>query len=140
MPASGRNNPGTLGLETALQHDIPSVQARKRRLSHGLLDVFVIAACSLTFAAVIGAARHGEPNGPPIELIAQDSARRPRPSARPPTASCRAAAGTAHRGQKKQVAALLDVSVERVDSVMEISARPAAPTLVLIFGRGLGRV
>jgi hypothetical protein len=119
MPASGRNNPGTLGLETALQHDIPSVQARKRRLSYGLLDVFVIAACSLTFAAVIGAARHGEPKGPPIELIAQD------PGTTPEAFRQAADRFLPHRpmgppteAQKKQVAALLDVSVEQLDAVM----------------------
>ena len=83
------------------------------------MDVFVIAACSLTFAAVIGAGRHGEPKGPPIELIAQDlgttpeafrqaTHRLPRPPMGPPT-----------EAQKRQVAAVLDVSVEQLDSVME---------------------
>ena len=120
MPPCGRNHPGTSDWRQALQNDISSTRARKRRLTYGLMDVFVIAACSLTFAAVIGAGRHGEPKRAPIELIAQDlgttpeafrqAADRflPRPSMGPPT-----------EAQKKQVAAVLDVSVELLDSVME---------------------
>jgi hypothetical protein len=109
MPRSGRNHPGTPDWRQAL----------KRRLTYGLMDVFVIAACSLTFAAVIGAGRHGEPKRAPIELIAQDLGTTPeafREAAdrflpRPP--------GPPTEAQKKQVAAVLDVSVEQLDSVME---------------------
>jgi hypothetical protein len=64
--------------------------------------------------------RHGELKRPPIELIAQDlgttpdafreAAHRflPRPPTGPPT-----------EAQKRQVAAVLDISVEQLDSVME---------------------
>jgi len=120
MAGWDRNSPRTSNGGPALQHDIPSAPARKRRLSYGLMDVFVIAACSLTFAVVIGVGRQGESRHPPIELIAQDlgttpeafrrAAHRflPRPPMGPPT-----------EAQKRQVAAVLDVSVERLDSVME---------------------
>lgn len=120
MPASGRNHPGISDWRPALQHDIPSTQARKRRLSYGLMDVFVIAACSLTFAAVIGAGRHGEPKRPPIELIAQDLGTTPE-AFRQATHRFlpRAQMGPPTEAQKRQVAAMLDVSVEQLDSVME---------------------
>ena len=42
-----------------------------RGLGYRLTDVLVIAACSLTFIAVVSPGRH-EPKGPPIGLIAQD--------------------------------------------------------------------
>ena len=61
---SGRNHPENARIGDALQHDIPSAQARKRRLSYGLTDVFVIAACSLTFAAVVGAEPARQAQGP----------------------------------------------------------------------------
>jgi hypothetical protein len=120
MAPSGRNNSRTLDWRQALQNDIPLAQARKRRVSYGLMDVFVIAACSLTFAAVIGAGRHGEPKHPPIELIAQDLGTTPE--------AFREAAdrflphrpmGPPTEAQKRQFAAVLDVSVEQLDAVME---------------------
>jgi hypothetical protein len=89
-----------------------------RGLGYGLMDVLVIAACSLTFVAVVGAGRH-EPKRPPIELIAQDLGTTPdvfrevadrflpHPPA-PPT-----------EAQKRQVAAALDVTVEQLDFVMQ---------------------
>jgi hypothetical protein len=85
------------------------------------MDVLVIAACSLTFAAVIGSGLRGAPKGPPIGQIAQDLGTTPehfqqvadsilprRPSGPPPT-----------EAQKRQLAAALDVSVEQLDLVME---------------------
>ena len=91
-----------------------------RGLGYRLTDVLVIAACSLTFVAVVSPGRH-EPKGPPIGLIAQDLGTTPEhfrqaaekyraapPPGPPPT-----------EAQKKQLAAALDVSVEQLDSVME---------------------
>jgi hypothetical protein len=93
---------------------------RMRGLGYRLTDVLVIAACSLTFVAVVSPSRH-ETKGPPIGLIAQDLGTTPehlqqvaekivprRPSGPPPTET-----------QKKQLAAALDVSVEQLDTVME---------------------
>jgi hypothetical protein len=89
-------------------------------LGYRLTDLLVIAACSLTFIAVISPSRH-EPKGPPIGLIAQDLGMTPddfqqiavkivprRPSGPPPT-----------EAQRRELAAALDVSVEQLDSVME---------------------
>lgn len=91
-----------------------------RGLGYRLTDMLVIAACSLTFIAVVGPGRH-EPNEPPIGLIAQDLGTTPehfreiaekivprRPSGPPPT-----------EAQKKELAAALYVSVEQLDTVME---------------------
>ncbi len=84
------------------------------------MDLLVIAACGLAFAAVIGPGRHLEVKGPPIVQIAHDlgttpeafrqAADRflPRHPMGPPTAA-----------QKRQVAIALDVSVEQLDTVME---------------------
>lgn len=84
------------------------------------MDVVVVAACTFAFAAFIGSGLHGEPKGPPIVKIAHDLGTTPehfqqvadkflpRHPMGPPTES-----------QKKQVAMALDVSVERLDSVME---------------------
>jgi len=105
---------------SALDQESPAKRAPKRRLGYGLMDVFVVAACSLTFAVVIGSGLRGEPQGPPIGLIAQDLGTTPehfqqvadrflpRYPAAPPT-----------EAQKRQIATALDVSVERLDSVME---------------------
>lgn len=80
----------------------------------------MIGACTLVFAAIIGPGLHSEPKGPPIGLIARDLGTTPEhfqqiadrllprhPSA-PPT-----------EAQKVRVANALDVSVERLDTVME---------------------
>ena len=91
-----------------------------RGLGYKMADVLVIAACSLTFVAVVSPSRH-QAKGPPLSLIAQDLGTTPehfqqvaekivprRPSSPPPTAA-----------QKKELAAALDVSVEQLDTVME---------------------
>jgi len=91
-----------------------------RGLGYRLTDMLVIAACSLTFIAVVSPGRH-EPRDPPISLIAQDLGTTPehfqevaekivprRPSGPPPT-----------EAQKKELAAALYVSVEQLDTVME---------------------
>jgi hypothetical protein len=90
-----------------------------RGLGYRLTDLLVIAACSLTFVAVVSPSRH-EPS-PPIGLIAQDLGMTPehfqqfaekivprRRTGPPPT-----------EAQKKELAAALDVSVEQLDTVME---------------------
>jgi hypothetical protein len=90
-----------------------------RGLGYRLTDLLVIAACSLTFVAVVSPSRH-EPS-PPIGLIAQDLGTTPehfqqaaekivprRPAGPPPT-----------EAQRRELAAALDVSVEQLDSVME---------------------
>jgi hypothetical protein len=100
--------------------EIRTNTARPRKLGYGLTDLLVIAACSLTFAAIVGPVRHADPKGPPIAQIAQDLGTTPeafrqatrgvmhRPPAGPPTDA-----------QKELIAAALDVSVERLDTVME---------------------
>ena len=94
--------------------------ARQGRLRYGLMDLLVVAACSLVFAAAMGPGRHIAPKGPPIAQIAlelgttpeqfQQVADRylPRYPAGPPTET-----------QKWQVATALNISVDRLDTVME---------------------
>jgi hypothetical protein len=85
--------------------------------------------CSLAFAIVIAPGRHIASQGPPIGLIAQElgatpeqlqqaveKAGPPLPGA-PPT-----------EAQKRQVATTLNVSVERLDTVMD-KYRPRRPGL-----------
>ena len=36
------------------------------------MDLFVVTACAITFAAVVGPGMHPAPKGPPIALIARD--------------------------------------------------------------------
>jgi hypothetical protein len=55
----------------ALQKETPPTGALRGRLRYGLLDLFVVAACSLTFVVVMGA-KHVASKGPPIGLIAQE--------------------------------------------------------------------
>ena len=91
-----------------------------RGIGYRLTDLLVIAACSLTFVAVVNPWRQ-TPNRPSIGLIAQELGTTPehfrqvaekivprRPSGPPPT-----------EAQKKELAAALDVSVEQLDTVME---------------------
>ncbi|CAN5855360.1 hypothetical protein BH11PSE3_BH11PSE3_32510 [soil metagenome] len=104
----------------ALQTEKPRKPRSRRALGYGLMDVFVIATCSVAFAVVLGAGRHGEPPPPPVDLIAHDlgmtseqfqqTANRlmpPFPQG-PPT-----------EAQKQRFAMALDVSVERLESVMD---------------------
>ena len=94
--------------------------------------MLVIAACSLTFVAVVSPTRH-EPKGPPIGLIAQDLGTTAehfqqvaekivprRPTGPPPT-----------EAQKKQLAAALDVSIEQLQlGDGKVSAGAAEAALV----------
>ena len=91
-----------------------------RGLGYGLTDLLVVAACILTFAFVVTVLRDPGPKRPPIDLIARDLGTTPEqfqkiadrflphPPSGPPT-----------EAQKAQVAIALDVSVERLDRVME---------------------
>jgi hypothetical protein len=56
----------------ALRKQTPAKSVRRHRLGYGLMDLFVVAACGLTFAAVVGPGMHPAPKGPPIALIARD--------------------------------------------------------------------
>ena len=82
-----------------MRKQTPIKGARAGRLGYGLMDLFVVAACAITFAAVVGPGMHPAPKGPPIALIARDLGTTP--------------------GQFQQVATILNVSVERLDTVME---------------------
>jgi hypothetical protein len=91
-----------------------------RGLGYGMTDMLVVVACSLAFAAVIGPGRHIEPKGPPIALIAQDLGTTPeafRQAAHQVMPSH--PSGPPSATQKEQLATALDVSVERLDTVME---------------------
>ena len=104
----------------ALQTDTPAKGPRRSRLRYGLMDVLVVGACALTFTAVVGPGMHPAPKGPPIALIAQDLGTTPEQFQQvadrflphcphgPPT-----------EAQKRQVATTLNISVERLDTVME---------------------
>jgi len=112
--------PGDPGWRPALQEDSPSRPWRRQRLGYGLADLLVVVACSLAFAAVAGSGKHVASPRPPIGLIARElgttpeqfrhAAERflPRPPLGPPT-----------EAQRRQLALALDVSVERLDTVME---------------------
>ena len=103
-----------------MPEEIRMKTARRRHLSYGFADLLVIAACSLTFLAIVGPVRHAEPKGPPIAQIAQDLGTTPE-------AFRHATQGIPHRphdgppseAQKEMIAAALAVSVERLDTVME---------------------
>lgn len=90
-----------------------------RGLGYRLTDMLVIAACSLTFVAVASPSRH-ESKGPPIGLIAQDLGTTPEAFREAADRFLpRAPMGPPTEAQKRQVAAVLDVSVEQLDLVME---------------------
>ena len=85
------------------------------------MDLFVILATSITFLAAFTTHNvHGDRQGPPIDLIAQDLGITPQqfeaarnlvprpPHGQPPT-----------EAHKRQFATALNVSVERLDAVME---------------------
>jgi len=84
------------------------------------MDLFVVATCCLVFAAAVGPVRHVDAKGPPIGQIARDLGTTPEQYQQaadrflphfpngPPT-----------EDQKKLFATTLDVTIERLDSVME---------------------
>ena len=92
---------------------------------YGLMDLFVVLTCSLAFAIVIGPGRHVATKGPPIGLIAQELGTTPEQLQRaedkffPPAFFPSWRIGPPTEAQKRQVATTLNVSVERLDTVME---------------------
>jgi hypothetical protein len=84
------------------------------------MDLFVVAACGLAFAAVVGPGMHAAPKGPPIALIARDLGTTPEQFQQVADRFLpRCPLGPASETQKRQAAVALDVSVERLDTVME---------------------
>lgn len=86
-----------------------------------LMDLFVILAASVAFFAAVAAHNaHGDRKGPPVDLIAQDLGITPEqfnaaankvpppPHGQPPT-----------EAHKKRFATALNVSVEKLDMVMD---------------------
>ena len=91
-----------------------------RGLGYGLTDLLVVAACSLAFVFVVTAARDPGPKGPPIDLIARDLGTTPEQFQKAADRFLpRAPQGPPTEAQKEQVAIALDVSVERLDRVMQ---------------------
>ena len=104
----------------ALQKETPPTGAQRGRLRYGLLDLFVVAACSLTFVVVMGSGKHVASKGPPIGLIAQELGTTPEQFQQAADRFLpRRPLGPPTEAQKRQVAMTLDVSVERLDAVME---------------------
>ena len=98
----------------------PIKGARAGRLGYGLMDLFVVAACAITFAAVVGPGMHPAPKGPPIALIARDLGTTPGQFQQVADRYLpRCPDGPPTEAQKQQVATILNVSVERLDTVME---------------------
>src|SRR5262245_44682474 len=91
-----------------------------RSLGYGMTDMLVVGACSLAFAAIIGGPiRHIEPKGPPIAMIAQDLGTTPEAFRRATDQVMPAhPSGPPSEAQKEQIATALDVSVERLETVM----------------------
>jgi hypothetical protein len=103
-----------------LQKETPTTGARRGRLRYGLMDLFVVAACGLTFAAVVGPGMHAAPKGPPIALIARDLGTTPEQFQQVADRFLpRCPNGPPTESQKRQVATMLNISVERLDTVME---------------------
>lgn len=70
------------GLETALSKEISPKSGRWPRPGYGLMDLLMVAACCMVFAAVIGVGKPMNPKGPPSALITHDPGATPlRPSA-----------------------------------------------------------
>ena len=91
-----------------------------RGLGYGLTDLLVVAACSLAFVFVVTAARDPGPKGPPIDLIARDLGTTPEQFQQVADRFLpRCPDGPPTEAQKEQVATTLNISVERLDTVME---------------------
>lgn len=104
---------------SALHKKISPKGSRGRGLGYDLMDLLVIAACSVTFAVVVGF-KHIDPKGPPIGAIARELGTTPeqfRQAADRYLPHC--PDGPPSEAQKKQVATTLNISVERLDTVME---------------------
>jgi len=104
----------------ALQKETPPTGSRRGGLRYGLMDLLVVAACSLTFAVVMGTGKHIASKGPPIGLIAQELGTTPEQFQQAADRFLpRCPRGPPTEAQKRQIAMTLDVSVERLDAVME---------------------
>lgn len=104
----------------ALRKQTPAKSVRRHRLGYGLMDLFVVAACGITFAAVVGPGMHPAPKGPPIALIARNLGTTPEQFQQVADRYLpRCPDGPPTEAQKQQVATILNVSVERLDTVME---------------------
>ena len=107
-------------METALPLESPPRDPRGRSLVYGLLDLFVVLACSLAFAIVISPGRHMAAQRPPVGLLAQELDTTPEQLEQAvETVIPRLRGGPPTEAQKRQVAAMLNVSVERLDTVMD---------------------
>src|SRR5271170_5449452 len=103
----------------AAQIDIPPKGPGPGRLRYGLMDLLAVGACGLTFAAVVGPGMHPAPKGPPIALIAQDLGATPEQFQQVADRFLpRCPNGPPTEAQKRQVATVLNISVERLDTVM----------------------
>lgn len=84
------------------------------------MDLFVVATCSLVFAVAIGAGRHVDARGPPIDLIARDLGTTPQQFRQAADRFLpRFPKGPPTEDQKKLFATSLHVSIERLESVMD---------------------
>jgi hypothetical protein len=102
-----------------LQKETPKTGAHRGRPGYGLMDVFVVAVCGLTFAAVV-VGMHAAPKGPPIALIARDLGTTPEQFQQVADRFLpRCPLGPPTETQKRQAATMLNISVERLDTVME---------------------
>jgi len=110
-----------------LQKDPLPSGARNHRLGYGLMDLFVVGACTLTFALAVGASRNATGDGPPLALVARELGTTPQQLKRAAdSALAPMQIGPPTEAQKMRVATMLDVSLEQLDSVME-KYRPTGP-------------
>lgn len=110
-----------------LPKDTSPARGRNRQSGYGLMDLFVVGACTLTFALTVYASRNATGDGPPLALIAQELGTTPQQLKRAAdSALTPIQIGPPTEAQKRQVATTLNVSVERLDAVME-KYRPKGP-------------
>jgi hypothetical protein len=84
------------------------------------MDLLVVGACGVTFAAVVGPGMHPAPKGPPIAQIARDLGTTPEQFEQVAQRYLpRCPNGPPTEAQKEQAATVLNISVERLDTVME---------------------
>ena len=103
-----------------LHKEPPPTGARRGRLRYGLTDLLVVAACSLVFVVAMGPVRHIAAKGPPIAKIAQELGTTPEQFQQVADRYLpRCPAGPPTEAQKRQVATALNISVDRLDTVME---------------------
>lgn len=119
MTVQGRNTGVTSDQRPSPTQELSPESRRRPRLRYGLMDLIVVAACCLAFAAVI-VARHGEAKTPPIAQIAQDLGTTPEAFKLAADRFVpRAQIGPPTEAQKRQMAIALDITVEQLEAVME---------------------